>query len=179
MSKNILVLSSSPRKNGNSDILCDEFIRVAEEKGHKTEKIYVADMKINFCTGCGVCHTTGKCVHQDDMEKVFEKLLNADVIVFSTPVYFYSMAAQLKIFIDRLVPIYTKLIGKEVYIFVTAWDSEVKNLESTVEAVRGLTRDCMEGTIERGVIFGGGATEKGDIKSTPAYEEAYKMGKEV
>lgn len=179
MSKNILVLSSSPRKGGNSDILCDQFIKGAQESGHKTEKIYVAEMKINFCTGCGVCHSTGKCVHKDDMEEVFEKLLNADVIVFSSPVYFYSMCAQLKVFIDRLVPVYTKLIGKEVYIFVTAWDSQTSNLESTVESIRGLTRDCMEETIERGVIYGGGAAEKGDVKSTSAYEQAYKFGKEV
>lgn len=179
MGKNILVLSSSPRKNGNSDILCDQFIKGAKESGHNPEKIYVADMKINFCTGCGVCHTTGKCVHKDDMEKVFEKLLKADVIVFSTPVYFYTMSAQLKVFIDRLVPVYTQLTGKEVYIFVTAWDSETKNLEPTVEAVRGLTRDCMEGTVERGVILGGGASEKGEITSTEAYEKAYKMGREV
>lgn len=179
MGKNILVLAGSPRKNGNSDILCDQFIKGAEEKGNKAEKVYVADLKINYCTGCEVCHTTGKCIHEDDMPFMFEKLLKADVIVFATPVYFYSMSAQLKTFIDRLVPVYTQLRGKEVYIFLTAWDSEKNNLKSTLEAIRGLTRDCMEETIERGVIFGVGAEQKGDIKRLATYEEAYLMGKEV
>lgn len=179
MGKNVLVLSSSPRKNGNSDILCNQFVKGAEESGHNVKKVYVSDMKINFCTGCGSCNSTGKCVQNDDMTEMYEKLQKADVIVFATPVYFYSMAAQLKVFIDRLAPVYTRLINKEVYIFVTAWDSDRANLESTVEAVRGLTRDCMEGTVERGVILGGGAVAKGEIKSLSDYEEAYKMGREV
>ena len=177
--KNILVLSSSPRKNGNSDILCEQFIKGAKESGHNTEKIYISDMKINYCTGCGVCNTTGKCIQHDGMEKLCEKMLKADVIVLATPVYFYSMCGQMKVFIDRLVPVYTKLLNKEVYIIVTTWDSEKANLNLTLEAIRGLTRDCMEGTIERGVILGSGSAEKGEIKNTPAYLEAYEMGKEA
>lgn len=177
--KNILILSSSPRKNGNSDILCEQFIKGAKESGHNTEKIYISDMKINYCTGCGVCNTTSECVQKDGMEKIYEKMLKADVIVFATPVYFYSMCGQMKVFIDRLVPIYTKLLNKEVYIIVTAWDSEKSNLNSTVEAIRGLTRDCMEETREKGVILGSGSTEKGDIKNSDTYLEAYEMGKKA
>ena len=177
--KNILVLSSSPRKNGNSDILCEQFIKGAKESGHNTEKIYISDMKINYCTGCGICNTTGKCVQKDGMEKLHEKMLKADVIVFAAPVYFYSMCGQMKVFIDRLVPVYTKLLNKEVYIMVTAWDSEKANLNSTVEAIRGLTRDCMERTIERGVILGSGSAEKGDVKNIPAYLESYEMGRKA
>lgn len=177
--KNILILSSSPRKNGNSDILCEQFIKGAKESGHNTEKIYISDLKINYCKGCEVCNTTGECVQKDEMEKIYEKLLKADVIVFATPVYFYSMCGQMKVFIDRLVPIYTKLLNKEVYIIVTAWDSEKANLNSTLEAIRGLTRDCMEGTIEKGVILGSGSAEKGEVEKTPAYLEAYEMGRKA
>lgn len=178
--KNILVLSSSPRKNGNSDILCEQFIKGAKESRHNNiEKVYISDMKINYCKGCGVCHTTGECVQKDGMEKLHEKMLKADVILFATPVYFYSMCGQMKVFIDRLVPIYTKLVNKEVYIIVTAWDSEKTNLNSTVEAIRGLTRDCMEGTIEKGVILGSGCAEKGEVEKTPAYLEAYEMGRKA
>lgn len=177
MKKNILVLSSSPRKNGNSDILCDRFIQGATEVSHNIEKIYISDKNIGFCSACKACYATGKCIQKDNMESIYPKVLKADVIVFSTPVYFYSMSAQLKVFIDRLVPIYTKLLNKEVYIFITAWDSNKKNLLSTVEAIRGLTRDCMEGTIEKGVIIGKGVSAKGDIRTTPAYTEAYELGK--
>ena len=72
-----------------------------------------------------------------------------------------------------------KLSNKEIYIIVTAWDSEKANLNLTVEAIRGLTRDCMEGTIERGIILGSGSAEKGEIKNTTAYLEAYEMGKKA
>lgn len=66
-----------------------------------------------------------------------------------------------------------------MYIIVTAWDSEKANLNSTVEAIRGLTRDCMEGTIEKGIILGSGSAEKGEIKNSAAYLEAYEMGKKA
>ena len=89
--KNILVISSSPRRHGNSSILCDEFINGAEEAGNKTEKIYLADLKIYPCKGCGVCSTTGKCVQKDDMKDLLAKMAAADAIVLATPVYFYCM----------------------------------------------------------------------------------------
>ena len=67
MNKQILVLSASFRKGGNSDTLCDQFIKGAVEAGNRVEKIYLNDCKINFCRGCGVCNTTHKCVQHDDI----------------------------------------------------------------------------------------------------------------
>ena len=112
--KNILVISASPRKGGNSDVLCDEFIKGAQQAGHKTEKIFLRNFKVNYCTGCGVCNSTHKCVQKDDMAEIMDKMVNADVIVFATPVYFYTMDAQLKTLIDRTVPRYTEMVNKEV-----------------------------------------------------------------
>lgn len=106
--KNILVISASPRKGGNSDVLCDEFIKGAQQAGHKAEKIFLRKFKVNYCTGCGVCNSTHKCVQKDDMAEIMDKMVNADVIVFATPVYFYTMDAQLKTLIDRTVPRYTE-----------------------------------------------------------------------
>ena len=107
--KNILVISSSPRRNGNSDLLCDEFIKGALEAGNKVEKVFLADKKINVCLGCGACYNTSKCIQKDDMVELNDKMVEADVIVLATPVYFYSMAGQLKVFIDRCVPRYTEM----------------------------------------------------------------------
>ncbi|MFV8222646.1 flavodoxin family protein [Faecalibacterium hattorii] len=68
MSKKVLILSGSPRKGGNSDILCDEFLRGAQDAGHKAEKIRVAEKKVAPCSGCYYCSTHGgACVHKDDM----------------------------------------------------------------------------------------------------------------
>ena len=120
--KNVLIISASPRKGGNSDTLCDEFMRGAVESGNTAEKIFLRDKQINYCTGCGVCNSTHKCVQKDDMAEVIEKMLKADVIVMSTPVYFYSMDAQLKTLIDRTVPRYTEMRGKDFYYIVTAAD---------------------------------------------------------
>lgn len=102
MNKNILLLAGSSRKDGNSDILCDQFIMGAEEAGHYTEKVYIKDYKINYCIACYACkRNSGICIHKDDMVEITQKMIAADVIVLATPVYFYSMDAQLKALIDR------------------------------------------------------------------------------
>lgn len=174
--KNVLIISASPRKAGNSDLLCDQFLKGAQEAGHQVEKINLNSQKINFCFGCGVCNNTHVCVQKDDMKPLLDKMVAADVIVLATPVYFYSMDGQLKTFIDRCVPRYTEMTNKDFYFILTAADTEVKNLARTVEALRGFTQDCLEGANEKGIVYGVGAWQKGDIKNTPAFEEAYQMG---
>ncbi|HJD19638.1 MAG TPA: flavodoxin family protein, partial [Candidatus Avelusimicrobium excrementipullorum] len=81
MSKNVLIISASPRKGGNSDLLCDRFLAGAREAGHQAEKIFLRDKKINYCLGCGVCNTTHACVQKDDMAPLLDKMVAADVIV--------------------------------------------------------------------------------------------------
>ena len=82
MSKKVLILSSSPHRNGNSDLLCNEFMRGAAEAGHQVEKIFLKDKHINYCTGCSVCSMYGKpCPQKDDAAEVVEKMIAADVIV--------------------------------------------------------------------------------------------------
>lgn len=170
-----MIISASPRKNGNSDILCTNFKNGALAAGHNVEKIDLRDKNIGYCIGCYACTKLGKCFQNDDMNELAKKLENADVIVLATPVYFYSMDAQLKTFIDRTVQNYTK-IRADIYIMATAWDPNTVNLESTVEAVRGFSRDCLEECPEKGVIIAGGVSEKGDINKTKYPEQAYNMG---
>ena len=83
----ITVISSSLRRNGNSEMLADEFIRGAKESGNEVEKITLGGKKINFCIGCLSCQKTGKCVIKDDCAKINEKIHDADVLVFATPIY--------------------------------------------------------------------------------------------
>lgn len=140
MNKNVLVISASPRKGGNSDTLCDEFIRGAQESGNHAEKIFLASKNIKYCIGCGVCNTTQKCVQKDDMAEILDKMVEADVIVLATPVYFYTMDAQMKTLIDRTVPRYTEIQNKDFYFIVAAADTERKMMERTIEGFRGLRR---------------------------------------
>lgn len=177
--KNILIISASPRKNGNSDILCDRFAQGAVESGHKVEKIFLASKNVGYCRGCGVCNSTHQCVQKDDMTNILEKMVNADVIVLATPVYFYSMDGQMKTFIDRTVPRYTEIKNKDFYFIMTAADTEKDSLSRTMEAFRGFTEDCLEGAKEAGIIYGTGAWQVGEIKSTKAYDEAYEMGRKI
>ena len=179
MSKKVLILSSSPRKGGNSDLLCNEFMRGAKESGHDVEKIFIAQKKINYCTGCGVCNSTHKCVQNDDMAELLNKMILADTIVLATSVYFYSIDGQLKTLIDRTVPRYAEISNKEFYYIMTAADTNKNMLNRTVETIRGFTEDCLSGAKEKGIIYGTGAWGKGEIKNTPAFSEAYEMGKNL
>lgn len=179
MNKKVLVLSSSPRKGGNSDLLCDQFTSGAKESGNDVEKIFLKDKKINYCTGCGGCiDRKGKCSQKDDMNEVLDKMVEADVIVMATPVYFYTMCAQMKTLIDRTCARYTEINNKQFYFIVTAADDNIPAMERTVEEFRGFTY-CLDEPEEKGIIYGVGAWNKGEIKGMPAMAEAFEAGKAV
>ena len=178
MSKRVLILSSSPRKNGNSNALCDRFMEGAIAAKHQVEKVIVAEKKINYCKGCYGCRGDGKCVQKDDMAQILDSMTAADVIVLATPVYFYTMCAQMKTVIDRTVARYTKITNKDFYFIVTAADSRKAALERTIEGFRAFT-SCLPGAKEKGIVYGTGAWEAGDILGSPAMDQAYAMGKRL
>ena len=178
MAKKVLVLAGSFRKKGNSDLLCDAFIDGARSAGHSAEKIYVNDKKIGFCRGCGVCNETHKCVQNDDMPEIMEKMIQADVIVMATPVYFYAMNGQMKTLIDRCVPRYTEMTGKDFYFIVAAADEDHAAMEKTLAGFRGFL-ECLDDSHEKGVIYGTGALKIGDIKGKPALTDAFNAGKNI
>jgi multimeric flavodoxin WrbA len=179
MSNKVLVLSSSPRRGGNSDLLCDQFVKGAQESGHSAEKIFLKDRKINYCTGCGTCLNGEKpCPQKDDVPDILDKMIAADVIVMATPVYFYTMCGQMKTLIDRVCSRYTEIINKEFYFIVTAADTSIPAMKRTIEEFRGFL-SCLSGAEERGIIYGTGAWQIGDIKGRPAMDEAYQTGHAV
>ena len=179
MSKRVLVLSASPRRGGNSDLLCDQFISGAKNAGHNTEKIFFKDKKINYCTGCGTCLNGEKsCPQRDDMAEVLDGMVAADVIVMATPVYFYTMDAQMKTLIDRTCARYTEISNKEFYFIVAAADTNRDAMERTIEGFRGFT-SCLNGAEVKGIIYGTGAWNMGDIKGKPAMKEAYETGSKI
>lgn len=178
MGKKVLILSGSPRKEGNSDILCDEFMRGAKEKGNEVEKIRVAEKNIGFCLACYACRGTGICAIKDDMAEIIEKMIEADVLVLASPVYFYSIDAQLKALIDRTVARWTEVKNKELYYIMTAADDVTSAMDTTLACFRGYA-DCVSGAKEKGIIYGIGVYDKGEIKNTVAMKEAYEMGLQV
>ena len=176
--KKVLVLSSSPRKGGNSDLLCDAFAKGAKEAGHAVTKIRVADKKVGFCTGCYACQKTGTCVIKDDAATILKKMMAADVIVFASPVYFYSVCAQLKALFDRSVVFYPNITDKDYYFLMTMAEEDAAMAEGTVKAMQGFL-DCYEGSTLKGTLVAHGVYEKGAIKGTKFLEKAHKMGLKV
>ena len=117
MNKSIIVINSTNRKNGNSEVLVNEFINGAKENNN-VEVINLRELNFGFCIGCLACQNTGKCVLNDDISKVIDKVKNADILVFATPIYYYAMSGQLKTFLDRMNPLYiADYKFKEAYLF--------------------------------------------------------------
>ena len=176
MTKKVLIISASPRRKGNSDILCDQFLSGVKEAGHEVEKVFLRDKKIKYCTGCYTCEKTkGICAYKDDMPELLEKMIQADVLVLSTPVYFYCMNAQLKTVIDRTVARYTEIRDKDAYLIATAGEAGMGAMEGTIASFRGFL-DCLENVREAGLILGQGVHELGEVKENPAMVQAYEAG---
>ena len=176
--KKVLTIVSSPRKGGNSELLVDEFMKGAAEAGNTVEKVCLREKKIAPCLACEAClRNGGICVQKDDMAEVLAKLIDADVIVLSTPVYYYSVCAQLKAMIDRTMPIGAdggKMKGKEFYFITTAADAP-RAMERTMADLQGFV-DCVPGSVVKGKVYGQ-ALHVGEIKGSPAMKEAYELGR--
>jgi multimeric flavodoxin WrbA len=112
------------------------------------------------------------------MAQILDRMTAADVIVLATPVYFYTMCAQMKTVIDRTVARYTKITNKDFYFIVTAAVSKKAALERTIEGFRAFT-SCLPGAKEKGIVYGTGAWDVGDILGSPAMDQAYEMGKRL
>lgn len=127
MSKKVLIIGTSPRKNGNSNRLAQEFEIGAREAGNDVDVVYLYDKNINFCKGCLACQKLKHCVIDDDANIITEKIKNSEVIVWATPVYYYEMSGQMKTMIDRS----NSLFGeenkfKDTYLLATAAETEVE-----------------------------------------------------
>lgn len=129
-------------------------------------------MNTNLC--CYGCRNTHLCVQKDDMGEILEKMVQADVIVLATPVYFYSLSGQLKTLIDRTLPQYTQIANKDFYFMATAAAGK-KSMERTMDALRGFT-DCLPNANIKGYVYGAGVYEKGEIENTSYLKLAYDMG---
>ena len=176
--KKVLLLSGSHRRNGNSDLLCDQFMLGAKESGNQAEKIILRDKKINYCLACDACKRNGgNCVQKDDMNEILDKMMAADVFVLATPVYFYSISARMKTLIDRTYAKYTEIRDKEMYFIITAADDREQYVKRAIEGLRGFA-SCLDGSKEKGIIYGLGVHDAGD-KGSQAMVQAYEMGKNI
>jgi hypothetical protein len=134
---------------------------------------------VNFCRGCFVCQEKKRCVIRDDADAICQKALNADVLVFATPIYYYEMSGQLKTLLDRLNPLFpSDYAFRDVYLLTSAAEDEETVPRRAVSGVEGWI-ECFERAKLAGTVFMGGVTAAGESPAHPALEQAYRMGKEV
>lgn len=181
--KNILVMTGSPRKNGNSDMLADAFVRGAQEKGHTVHKFRAADRHIGGCKACDNCWSKGTaCFFRDDFSELEPLLENADVIVFSTPLYWSSMSAQLKVAIDRLYAYCSDACIRPLKIresvLLACGECEGMDIFNGLIGVYKGMADFLKWE-QRGIIAVPEVYKKGEIASTDALERAAALGRSI
>lgn len=178
MSKKVLVLKGSARKTGNTAILADEFIRGAKQNGNEVIEVSLKEKNVKDCLGCGACQGNGgMCVQKDDMPEIYENMKNSDVIVFASPVYFYTWTSLMKRTIDRTFAVESILNNKTFYLISAGAAPEEKWMETMINSFNQYI-SCFraEGNKNGGYLFGCGTNAPGDVKGTEAITKAYNMG---
>lgn len=176
--KNILIISSSPRRNGNSQLLCNQFKKDAEDKGHHVDMIRIMDQNIGFCRACDGCmRNGGTCILRDDMANILNLYQKADVLVLATPVYFYGISAQMKTFIDRTYPIWQHLGKKDVYYIISAGLGE-DIVERALGDLDGFVEHLEEYEI-KGRLYATNVMDAGLVKDQEIYKQAYEMANSI
>jgi multimeric flavodoxin WrbA len=139
----------------------------------------MAVVNLSYCRACCACRGTGVCAIKDDMAEVLQKMIDCDVMVFASPVYFYSICAQLKTVLDRTVARWTEIANKDLYYIATAAEEDEDTLDITLSCFHGFAM-CINGYEEKGTLYGKGVYEKGDVKNRPELMTiAYEMGLSV
>jgi len=184
----VLGVLGSPRIGGNSDILLDQALAGAKEMGAKPEKIILSRKKIAGCLDCTKCNETGICVIKDDMLEIHKKILNADAIIHSVPVYFWAMTSQMKAYLDRWCAFFDgnwawheaykpKMKGKKIGLITVCGDPNVHTADPIVHSFKSTSE--FSGLNLVGVVQVS-AGQKGEIdKNEKAKNEAYGLGKKI
>ena len=172
----IVVLEGSPNRNGSTHILADCFRQGAEEAGHTVELIDVAHADIHPCTGCIHCGYEGPCVQKDDVEGIRRKILDADMLVFVTPLYYYGMSAQLKALVDRFCAFNSSIQGKhrKSALIAAAWNSDGWTFEALEAHYKTLVRYL--NLTDMGMVLGKGCGSPSMTKHSPYTQRAYELG---
>lgn len=177
MSKKILVITGSPRNNGNSFAMTESFIRAAQAKGHTVTRFDAAMMQVGGCHACETCYKTGEpCSFDDDFNRIAPAVLEADVLVFTMPVYWYSIPAQIKAVIDRLYSLVVggkDITGKECALIACCEEEDPTVLDGVripMERTAALNKWTMVGE-----VLVPGVLKPGDIRKTDGCRQAAEL----
>ena len=182
MSKNIVILNGSPRKNGNTSALVRAFSEGAESAGHKVTTFYLGSMDIHGCRGCFGGHSSKDCpcVQQDDMDQIYPVIKDSDVVVLASPLYYWNMSGQLRTTIDRLFALeegdgnLLRGHGRSSALLMAA---EGHGVDDLVQYYDHLMEHL--GWTNLGHVLAGGNMDAGDIAGKPEVDEAYRLGHSI
>ena len=180
MGKNIVVVTGSGRRGGNSDLLADAFMKGALAAGHETVKFESAFDRIQGCVGCDTCWSRGKpCTFDDGFDRLFPLLEKADVIVLAGPVYWFTFSTFLKAAVDKLYSYYghfskKKLPIKESVLLMSAEDTDENVFSSSVKSYGSIADLC--GWENKGEVLVAGVNKAGEIRNTDGLARAEKLG---
>ena len=177
--KRVIVISTSLRRGSNSDMLADKFVEGAKAAGNDVEKISLTGKVIQFCKVCFGCQKLGKCVIKDDVNEIMAKVLEADVVVWATPIYYYEMSGQMKTLIDRMSGMYGRDYKfRDIYLLTTAADDDPETPKRAETGLGGWIA-CYPKSRLAGTVFCGGVNEPHAIEDNPKLQEAFELGKNV
>ena len=177
MAKKVLIISSSLRTGSNSEILARETERGARDAGYNVEFLSLKEKDLRFCKGCLACQKTGKCVIRDDMDDMIEKVQNAEILVFVTPIYYYELSGQLKTFLDRCNPLFPREYAfRDVYLMTTSAEDGDEVWQTAANGLKGWI-DCFPECHFAGNFSGGGLNDVKEAGKRPdILERAYQFG---
>lgn len=177
--KRVLVISASPRKGGNTDILADAFLRGAQEVGGKVEKIFLADSTLEFLSEEGA-NQPQSVTRNTPMGRIVEKFLAADVVVLASPVYFMNVSDRMKTFIDATyLGVGDPRMGNKEYYYLTAFSEQDTNTAEWIyNAFRGFVM-WLPNSVERGHVGAAGMGRAGAVRGTDYENQAYQLGKTI
>ena len=176
---NILVITGSPRKKGNSDLMADAFIGAALKAGHEVNKIYASDLNVHGCTACEYCSShPGICFIKDDMQQVYSLVQKCNMLVFASPLYFYSFTAQLKNVMDRLyaglkVPVHIT----DAALLMACGASSAESANGAVISYKAIC-DYMHWN-DRGIVIATNVHNKEDIGGTLFLSECKRLAESL
>ena len=179
MSNNIVVLSGSPRKDGNTARLTEAFIEGAAAAGKEISLFRVAGLHIGGCRGCGhCCKKPGNCIQNDDMQPILDALSKADALVLTSPVYYFGVTAQLKLAIDRFFALYKQgMPVKRAVLLMTCGDAGEAAAASSISMFRQIS--ALLKWEEAGIIIAPGLHDPGEIEGRPELEQARRLGESM
>ena len=168
--KNVVVITGSPRKGGNSDLLAEAFIKATEEKGHSVQRFDAGRMKIGGCHACNTCYKTGKpCTFDDDFNKIAPAVLEADAVIFAMPTYWFSVPSNIKGVLDRLYCFLPggkmeQASGKKAALIACCGDADVSIMDA-IKITFEKSFDLMNWE-NIGEVLVDGVMNPGDVKNT-------------